>query len=224
MKKLVIASMCILLVLPCVAFSQVILPPLVQPESVVVVPSGGADVYLVPGVEGLYFFRGSWFRLHNGYWFKSPAVHGRPWAPLGLAAVPNAIITIPPTYILNMPPHYHRIRFNDFRNNWKPWEQSHHWGNQGWYRDHRTRYWGGNAFHSPSEVRRGWQGRYGHDGVHVRIDRGRVVPGRAERVDHGRVVPGRAERVDHGRVDRGKGDRDRTEHGQPVQYDRHRGR
>jgi hypothetical protein len=75
MKKLILPILCILFALPCVAFSQVILPPLAQPVSVVVVPSGGADVYLVPGVEGLYFFRGSWFRLHNGYWFKSPAVY-----------------------------------------------------------------------------------------------------------------------------------------------------
>ncbi len=211
MKKLILSGLCIMLILPCVAFSQVILPPLNQPTSVVVVPSGGADVYLVPGVEGLYFFRGSWFRLHNGYWFKSPAVHGRPWAPVGLAAVPNAIIAIPPTYISSMPPGYHRIRFTDFQHNWKPWAQSHHWGNHGWYKDHRTRFWGGHAFYNPNDARRGWQGRYGHDGRHVQLNRGRG--------DRGKPEP-----ADYGRVDRGRTDRGRPGHGQSGQDDRSRRR
>jgi hypothetical protein len=218
MKKSILPILCVLFVLPCVAFSQVILPPLAQPEHVVVVPSGGADVYLVPGVEGLYFFRGSWFRLHNGYWFKSPAVYGRPWAPIGLAAVPNTILAIPPSYISVMPPHYHRIRFVDFHRNWKPWEQSHHWRNQGWYRDHGKHFWGGQAFHNPYDVRRGWQGRYGHDGRHVPADRVRVDHGRP---DHNGPGPGRG---DHGRIDRDRPDRGRAGHDRPDRDDRHRGR
>jgi hypothetical protein len=222
MKRLILSSVCILLIIPCIAFSQPpILPPLMQPDSVIVVPSAGADVYMVPGVEGLYFFKGSWFRLNDGYWYKSSAVSGRPWAPVGLSAVPNAIMAIPPSYISSMPPGYHRIPFNDFHRNWRPWGQSRYWGNHGWYREHRTNYWGGNAFHNPHDARRGWQGRYGHDGRHVRIDRGRVERSRAghERVERNRV--------DHGRVERNRPERNRVErvgtgHGRPDPDDRGR--
>jgi hypothetical protein len=125
-------------------------PPLefVAPPDVVVVPSGGTDVYLVPGTAGLYFYGGYWYRFHGGYWFRAGA-YSAPWVPIQVSLVPSHVVVIPPDYILNMPPGYHRIHYNDFHSHWNDWGRTKHWHNQNWYKDHSRTHWAGQEFHRP---------------------------------------------------------------------------
>jgi hypothetical protein len=114
----------------------------------VVVPSGTAYVYLVPNTVGLYFYGGHWYRFHAGYWFRAPIYSG-PWVTITQAVVPRPVWVIPPDYVLGMPPHYHRIHYNDFHHHWRDWGRTRHWHNQAWYKDHSRNHWGGREFHKP---------------------------------------------------------------------------
>ena len=131
-------------------------PPLsfATPPDMVVVPSGGADVYLVPGTPGLYFHGGNWYRFHSGYWFRSGLYSG-PWAGIGAGFVPGYVAAIPPDYVLGVPAGYHRIHYGEFHDHWREWGHSHYWGGQPWYRDHALHHWGGRAFVNPAVGRRG---------------------------------------------------------------------
>ncbi len=123
-------------------------PPLTfvgQPD-VVVVPSAGSDVYLVPNTEGLYFYSGYWYRFYSDHWFRSTIYSGA-WHPVGVSLVPAPVVVIPPDYILGVPPEYHRIHYGDFHRHWRDWGHNRHWNNQAWFRDHSRHHWGGRDFH-----------------------------------------------------------------------------
>lgn len=114
------------------------LPPLqfrTAPD-VVVVPSGDADIYMVPGTPGLYFYDGYWYRVHEDRWFRSRAYNGR-WAYVRPEIVPGVVVGISPEYSLHLPPDYMRIRFGNFKRNWRSWERDRHWNRYDWYRNER---------------------------------------------------------------------------------------
>ncbi len=114
------------------------LPPLqfrTAPD-VVVVPSGDADIYMVPGTPGLYFYGGYWYRVNEDRWFRSRAYNGR-WVYVRPEIVPGVVVDISPEYSLYLPPDYMRIRFGDFRRHWRSWDRDRHWNRYDWYRNER---------------------------------------------------------------------------------------
>jgi len=127
-------------------------PPLVfaRPPDVVVVPSGASDVYMVPGIVGLYFHGGYWYRFHGDHWFRA-SVYSGPWRPVGLSLVPRPVVAIPPNYILGMPPGYHQIHYADFHSHWRDWGRTHYWNSHSWYRDHSEHRWGDRDSHRQHE-------------------------------------------------------------------------
>lgn len=184
MKKLLFGTIFLLVagVLPVPAMADVqvgisigIPPPITfaAPPELVVVPSGPNYVYMVPGTVGLYFYGGYWYRHHGGRWFRAVS-YTDPWAPIDVGIVPAPIVVVPPDYILNMPPGYHRIRYNDFNRHWRTWERNRYWHNQRWYRDHSRRHWAGQEFHRPPPGHPGFRGPYrkpggpGYRGPHDR--------------------------------------------------------
>lgn len=130
-----------------------------QPD-VVVVPSAGSDVYLVPNTEGLYFYGGYWYRFYGNHWFRSTIYSGS-WHPVGVSLVPAPVVVIPPDYILSVPPDYHRIHYGDFHRHWRDWGRNHHWNRQAWFRDHSHHHWGGRDFHRPPGGHHGGVGHHG---------------------------------------------------------------
>jgi len=163
-------------------------PPPLQfagPPDVVVVPSGGADVYLVPGMPGLSFFGGFWYRFYSGYWFRA-ALYSGPWIGIGAAFVPGPLVVIPPDYVLGMPAGYYRIHYGDFYAHWRDWGRTHYWNRQPWYRDHALHHWGGRAFVRPGVGHGGGYGRPGvkPPGPRMGTNRG-PAPGERGSVSHG---------------------------------------
>lgn len=137
--------------------------PFGTPSELVVVPSGPNYVYMVPGTVGLYFYGGYWYRHHGGYWFRA-ATFGDPWAPVEVTLVPAPVVVVPPDYILNMPPGYHRIHYHDFHRHWRDWERRRYWHNHHWFKDHSRRHWAGQEFHRPPPGHPGFKGPYGKPG------------------------------------------------------------
>ncbi len=189
MKRFALVGLLLIVAVPLCAGAEVNIsvsipspPPLVfaGPPDVVVVPSESADVYLVPGMVGLYFYGGSWYRFYDGYWFQATLYSG-PWVGIGAALVPPPVVVIPPDYILGVPVGYRRIHYDEFHSHWQEWGHSRHWHNEPWYRDHAAYHWGGREFfkpvvghhrdvrgdvHTKSAVRRSSRGPGGKPGVH----------------------------------------------------------
>ena len=174
MKRLLFGTILVLVLsaFPNMAMAQVqvgisigVPPPFTfaAPPELVVVPSGPNYVYMVPSTVGLYFYGGYWYRHHGGHWFRAVS-YADPWAPIEVGLVPAPIVVVPPDYILNMPPGYHRIHYNDFHRHWRTWEGNRHWHNQGWYRDHSRHHWAGQEFHRPPPGHPGHGGPYGKPG------------------------------------------------------------
>lgn len=175
MKKILFGTVFLLVVsiLPITAMAQIqvgisigVPPPITfsAPPELVVVPSGPSYVYMVPGTVGLYFFGGYWYRFHGGHWFRAVS-YSDPWGPIDIGLVPAPIVVVPHDYILNMPPGYHRIHYNDFHRHWRTWERNHHWHNHRWYKDHSRRRWAGQEFHRPPLGHPGYR-RPGGSGPH----------------------------------------------------------
>ena len=115
-------------------------PPPLQfdaPPDVVVVPSNGAPVYMVPNVTGVYFYNNYWYRFYSGRWFRTTVYNGS-WGPVALKVVPMAIVNVPPEYPRYLPRGYQRVHYNDFNRNWNTWEREQHWQKQDWYRREAT--------------------------------------------------------------------------------------
>jgi hypothetical protein len=101
--------------LPMFAFSS--------PPVLVVVPQ--TYVYAVPDVSvDIFFFRGYWYRPHNGYWYRS-AVYNGPWDHMGSGKVPAELLRLPDHR--NIPPGHQRIPYGQVKKNWKDWEKVKHW-------------------------------------------------------------------------------------------------
>lgn len=119
-------------------------PPLAftAPPYVVVVPSGPAYVYMVPGMPGLYFYNSFWYRFHGGHWYWAHTYNGR-WGYIERHLVPRFIIDVPPDYYRHLPPRYYRIHYRDLDRHWYRWDKSRHWDRYDWYkreyREHERR-------------------------------------------------------------------------------------
>jgi hypothetical protein len=112
-------------------------PPLaVQEPELVVVPSGEAQVYMVPNTVGVYFYGGWWYRQHHGVWFRT-VEYNQPWVFVQPAIVPSFVVGIPPAYALYLPPTYHRIHYGEFRSNWRTWDRDRRWQRERWYQNER---------------------------------------------------------------------------------------
>jgi hypothetical protein len=108
-------------------------PPLaIQEPELVVVPSGEAQVYMVPNMVGVYFYGGYWYRHHHGVWFRTDVYNGA-WVYVRPTYVPRFIIGIPPTYAFFLPRDYHRIHYREFHSNWRTWDRDRHWHRESWF-------------------------------------------------------------------------------------------
>lgn len=73
-------------------------PPVVvhSPPPMVVIP--GTYVYIVPDIHvDILFYRGHWYRPHNGHWFRASSYNG-PWVHAAPSKIPRAILHLPPSY------------------------------------------------------------------------------------------------------------------------------
>src|SRR4030042_3191245 len=102
------------------------------PSEMVVVPSGGQPVYLVPGQVGLYFTGGIWYRFYGHAWYQS-SVYGGPW--ISVVMPPTFVSSIPPDYVISLPPSYYRIPYAHFHRDWRGWGHRH-WIKHQWYNRH----------------------------------------------------------------------------------------
>ena len=146
-------------------------PPVIQgtPSEVIVVPSGGQSVYLVPGQVGLYFHGGIWYWFYGHAWYQS-SVYGGPW--ISLVLPPIFISSIPPDYVVSLPPGYYRIPYGYFHIHWRGWGHNY-WIRHSWYSHHIHTRW---AYHGRPGFDRyrhhtGWKRDRGPD-------RGRIGPDR----------------------------------------------
>jgi len=107
------------------------------PPDLVVVPSGDADVYMVPDAPGLYFYDNYWYRFYGDRWYRSNVYDGS-WVYIEPNFVPGYIIDLPPDYYRRLPRGYHRIHYRDFHTHWRSWHHDRHWNRYDWYkRQHR---------------------------------------------------------------------------------------
>ncbi len=142
-----------------------------QPD-LVVIPSGSAYVYMVPGIPGLYFYNNVWFRFHRGHWFTS-SVYDSTWTYIDTARVPRFVLDVPPDYYRHLPPGYYRIHYGDLRAHWREWDQVKHWNKYDWYKHERER-------------RDYDRGRDLHDGGRGRRDDGHMHPDDRKDMEHNR--------------------------------------
>jgi hypothetical protein len=103
-----------------------------SPPPVVVIP--GTYAYFAPdvGVE-IFFYHGYWYRPHHGYWYRARGYNG-PWGHVQNSGVPHVLRGLPPDFRRNVR-HSERIRYTDFKQNWKTWEQKKHWDKHGHRQD-----------------------------------------------------------------------------------------
>jgi hypothetical protein len=103
-----------------------------SPPPVVVIP--GTYAYFAPdvGVE-IFFYHGYWYRPHHGYWYRARGYNG-PWGHVKNSGVPHVLRGLPPDFRHNVQ-HSERIRYTDFKQNWKTWEQKKHWDKHGYRQD-----------------------------------------------------------------------------------------
>ncbi len=102
------------------------------PPPVVVIP--GTYAYFVPTVDfDIVFYRGYWYRPHEGRWYRAKAYNG-PWTYLAPKRVPRALIELPPDYRHDYASHRH-IPYGEYHKNWKKWERDRYWeSDEGWRR------------------------------------------------------------------------------------------
>ena len=108
----------------------------VQNPDLVVVPSGEAQVYMVPNMVGVYFYGGHWYRYHHGVWF-SANVYNEPWVVMQTPVVPSFVVSISPAYAFYLPRDYHRIHYGEFHSHWHTWDREKHWHNEHWFKNER---------------------------------------------------------------------------------------
>ncbi|HME42029.1 MAG TPA: hypothetical protein VKF36_02995 [Syntrophorhabdales bacterium] len=105
------------------------------PPPVVVIP--GTYVYVVPGIAvDIFFYQGSWYRLHEGHWFRAQSYNG-PWGYLPPERLPRPLLQLPPDY-RNVPPGYRRVPYGELKKNWAGWDRNRYWDrdkawHEGWH-------------------------------------------------------------------------------------------
>jgi hypothetical protein len=114
------------------------LPPLIQfaaPPDVIVMPETDG-VYAAPDLDtDLFFWDGSWWRLWEGRWYRSP-YYDRDW--VYYDQVPSFYFNVDPhwrTYYHNHNWYghnwnYERIPYERLHQNWKSWKTRKSWGGQ----------------------------------------------------------------------------------------------
>lgn len=116
---------------------QVVIP---APPAVVVMP--GTYVYFAPDVEvDMFFYHGYWYQPHHGHWYRAKGYNG-PWANIKDSGVPHVLRDLPPDFRRSVR-HRERIRYADFKNNWKSWERNKHWDKRGYRNEARDVHGGG---------------------------------------------------------------------------------
>ena len=94
------------------------------PPPVVVIP--GTYAYFAPDADvDIVFYGGFWYRPYEGRWYRARGYNG-PWAYLAPARVPRVLLELPPDYRHAYAGH-ERIRYKDFRKNWRRWEKEGYW-------------------------------------------------------------------------------------------------
>jgi hypothetical protein len=113
-------------------------PPvlIVHNPDLVVVPSGEAQVYMVPNMVGVYFYEGRWYRYHHGVWFTA-GVYNEPWVFVQPPVVPSFVVGISPAYAFYLPRGYHRIHYGEFHSHWHTWDREKHWHHERWFQNER---------------------------------------------------------------------------------------
>ena len=111
-------------------------PLAIQDPELVVVPSGEAQVYMVPNMLGVYFYGGHWYRHHHGVWFRASS-YNEPWVFVQPRVVPSFVSGISPAYAYYLPRGYHRIHYGEFHSHWRTWDRERHWHNQHWFKNER---------------------------------------------------------------------------------------
>jgi hypothetical protein len=102
------------------------LPPLVipAPPALVVIP--GSYVYYPPDVgTDIFFYRGYWYRPHQGHWFIARGYNG-PWRTIAIERVPHVVVGVPHGF-RHGPVVHERVAYRDVRKNWRGWERERHW-------------------------------------------------------------------------------------------------
>ncbi|HPX60231.1 MAG TPA: hypothetical protein PLN25_00485 [Deltaproteobacteria bacterium] len=114
------------------------LPPAIVfsgPPAVIVMPDT-IGVYFVPDIDGeIYFHNGFWWRLWNGYWYRS-RYYSRGW--VYYSSVPTFYHDIDPRWhdyyrARKWRGHrwdYQRVPHQQLQQNWKSWNQNRHWEKQ----------------------------------------------------------------------------------------------
>jgi len=84
-------------------------PPIVveSPPQLVVVPSTPAVQYAPDVGANLFFYRGRYYRFHEGAWFMAPVYSG-PWAYVPEPRVPRPILVVPARYYHVPPGHWRK--------------------------------------------------------------------------------------------------------------------
>jgi len=104
---------------------QLGLPFLVMPgpPGMVVIPN--TYVYYPPEVDdNIFFYRGAWYRPHQGHWFRAPHYNG-PWDSVVLKQVPRSVLAVPAGYRYG--PAHKQVSYGQVKKNWRKWEQNHYW-------------------------------------------------------------------------------------------------
>lgn len=102
-------------------------PPMVMPgpPPMAVIP-GPAYVYYAPDVPaGLFFYQGSWWRPHEGHWFRAHSYRG-PWRYIDNNHTPTPILRLPADY-RKVPPGHYKMTHGQMKKHWKEWEKDRRW-------------------------------------------------------------------------------------------------
>ncbi len=130
-------------------------PPVVVPSPPPMAVIPGTYVYIAPEVGvNIVFYRGYWYRPHEGHWFSAPSYNGS-WVHVVPARVPRAILELPPGY-RRLPPGYQRIPYEHVKGNWERWEREKRW--------HQDKNWRGGWKGGRADVGRGYEGHGEHEG------------------------------------------------------------
>ncbi len=110
-------------------------PPLIvvqeEPE-LVIIP--GTYVYYIYGYpQDVFFYDGYWYRQWHYGWYRAKIYSGG-WVSVRGAYIPHNLTSLPNGWrqsAVNAP----RLRYSEVRDNWRSWEKSRYWENNGWKRN-----------------------------------------------------------------------------------------
>jgi hypothetical protein len=115
---------------------NIALPPVFRiaaPPPTVVIP--GSYVYVVPDIDvDILFFRGAWYRPHEGHWFRASSYNG-PWRFVAPNRMPREVVELPNHDYRRIPPGHSRIPYGQLKKGWKGWERNRHWDRDAQWRE-----------------------------------------------------------------------------------------